>query len=153
MTRTTLNVPRAASRIGILVIVAVIAIALLGVTMSAWRNIQPGYVGIIFDKSTHTVTAGARDPGWTFIDPFTQSIQEYPVTIQTYSLVQKPSEGQVAGDDSIKVQSNEGQQLNLDVVIQYRVIKEEAGQLYQDWGGRDIDFVQDQVVRQYTRSQ
>ncbi len=33
------------------------------------------------------------------------------------------------------------------------MIKEEAGLLYQDWGGKDIDFVQDQVVRQYTRSQ
>ena len=63
------------------------------------------------------------------------------------------SEGQTSGDDSIKVQSNEGQQLNLDTVIQYQVIKDEAGQLYQDWGGRDLDFVQEQVVRQYARSQ
>jgi regulator of protease activity HflC (stomatin/prohibitin superfamily) len=99
------------------------------------------------------VTAGALEPGWAFINPFTQAIQEYPVTIQTYSMVQKATEGQVSGDDSIKVQSNEGQQLNLDVVIQYQVIKEEAGLLYQDWGGADITLVEDRVVRQYTRSQ
>src|SRR5262249_48556198 len=99
------------------------------------------------------VTAGALEPGWAFINPFTQAIQQYPITIQTYSMVQKATEGQTTGDDSIKVQSNEGQQLNLDVVIQYQVIKEEAGQLYQDWGGADITTVQDQAVRQYTRSQ
>lgn len=41
------------------------------------------------------------------------------------------------GDDSLKVQSNEGQQLNLDTVIQYQVVKEEAGELYKDWGARE----------------
>src|ERR687886_1631703 len=140
-------------RLGTLIIVAVIAIVLLGLTVSAWRSIAPGYVGIVFDKANHNVTAGALEPGWAFINPFTQAIQEYPITIQTYSMVQKPSEGQTTGDDSIKVQSNEGQQLNLDVVIQYQVIKEEAAQLYQDWGGADITTVEDRVVRQYTRSQ
>src|SRR5689334_17927350 len=144
---------RAAARIGTLVIIAIVAIILLGLTVSAWRNITPGYVGIVFDKANHNVTAGALEPGWAFINPFTQAIQQYPVTIQTYSMVQKSAEGQTTGDDSIKVQSNEGQQLNLDVVIQYQVIKEEAGQLYQDWGGADITTVQDQAVRQYTRSQ
>jgi regulator of protease activity HflC (stomatin/prohibitin superfamily) len=68
-------------------------------------------------------------------------------------MVQKGSEGQVAGDDSIKIQSNEGQQINLDVVIQYQVEKAKASQLYVDWGGAPIETVEDGVVRQYTRSQ
>jgi len=154
MARATSPGPtRAIARIGTLVVIAIVAIILLGLTVSAWRSINPGYVGIVFDKANHNVTAGALEPGWAFINPFTQAIQQYPVTIQTYSMVQKGTEGQTTGDDSIKVQSNEGQQINLDVVIQYQVIKEEAGLLYQDWGGADIEFVQDQVVRQYTRSQ
>src|SRR6266536_2311135 len=136
---------RAAARIGTLVVIGVIAVVLLGLILMAWRSISPGYVGIIFDKANHNVTAGALEPGWAFINPFTQAIQQYPITIQTYSMVQKSSEGQVAGDDSIKVQSNEGQQLNLDIVIQYQVIKEESGLLYQDWGGADITIVEDRV--------
>src|SRR5215216_782718 len=144
---------RAVARIGTLIVIVVIALVLLGLTLSSWRSISPGYVGIVFDKANHNVTTGALEPGWAFINPFTQAIQQYPVTIQTYSMVQKSAEGQTSGDDSIKVQSNEGQQINLDVVIQYQVIKEEAALLYQDWGGADITFVQDQVVRQYTRSQ
>jgi len=150
---TNPGTPRTVARLGTLVVIALIAIVLLGLTVSAWRSIAPGYVGIVFDKATHTVTPGAQEPGWAFINPFSQAIQQYPVTIQTYSMVAKGTEGQTTGDDSIKVQSNEGQQINLDVVIQYQVIKEEAGLLYQDWGGADIEFVQDQVVRQYTRSQ
>jgi regulator of protease activity HflC (stomatin/prohibitin superfamily) len=141
------------ARITTLFLVGVVAIVLLGLTFSAWRSIRPGYVGIVFDKANHNVTTGALDPGWAFINPFTQAIQEYPVTIQTYQMVQKGSEGQVAGDDSIKIQSNEGQQINLDVVIQYQVEKAKASQLYVDWGGAPIETVEDGVVRQYTRSQ
>ena len=59
------------------------------------------------------MTTGALDPGWAFINPLTQAIQEYPVTIRTYPMVQSSDEG-TTGDDSIKVQSNEGQQINLD---------------------------------------
>jgi len=152
MTRSS-NSTRTVSRIGVLAVVVLIAAVLLGLVFSAWRNIRPGYVGIVFDKASHQVTASALEPGWAFINPFTQAIQEYPVTIQTYAMVQKGAEGQVSGDDSIKIQSSEGQQLNLDVVIQYQVIRDESGLLYQDWGGADIATVEDRVVRQYTRSQ
>lgn len=144
---------RSIGRIGTLVVIAAIALLLLGVTSASWRSIRPGYVGIVFDKASHDVTAGALEPGWAFINPLTQAIQEYPVTIQNYAMVLKSTEGSTTGDDSIKIQSSEGQQLNLDVVIQYQVIRDRAGQLYQDWGGADISVVEDRVVRQYTRTQ
>jgi len=144
---------RSIGRIGTLVVIAAIALLLLGITSASWRSIRPGYVGIVFDKASHDVTAGALEPGWAFINPLTQAIQEYPVTIQNYAMVLKGSEGSTTGDDSIKIQSSEGQQLNLDVVIQYQVIRDRAGQLYQDWGGADISIVEDRVVRQYTRTQ
>lgn len=145
--------PKLPIRFGKLVFVFVLAVVLLGFTFSAWRNIRPGYVGIVFDKINHSVTTSALEPGWAFINPFTQAIQEYPVTIQTYQMVQSADEGTVRGDDSIKVQSNEGQQINLDVVIQYQVEKSKASQLYTDWGGAPINVVENGVVRQYTRSQ
>ncbi|MEI7643174.1 MAG: prohibitin family protein [Chloroflexales bacterium] len=144
---------RSIGKIGTLVVIAAIAAGLLSLMTSSWRSISPGYVGIVFDKASHLVTPGALEPGWTFINPFTQAIQEYPVTIQNYAMVLKSSEGSTTGDDSIKIQSSEGQQLNLDVVIQYQVIRAEAGTLYQDWGGADISVVEDRVVRQYTRTQ
>lgn len=150
---TTTPNPGSIRRIVTLSLGLVVALGALGLVFAAWRTIEPGYVGIIFDKVSRSVSARALDPGWQFINPFTQSIQQYPVTIQTYSMVQAAGEGSAAGDDSIKVQSSEGQQLNLDVVIQYQVIKEEGGQLFQDWGGAPIDIVEDRVVRQYTRSQ
>lgn len=137
----------------LLLVAIVIVLGVMIVVSMAWRSVNPGYVGVVFDKVNHRVTTGVLEPGWAIINPFTQSIQEYPVTIQTYAMVQKGNEGQVSGDDSLKVQSSEGQQLNLDVVIQYQVKKDEAGTLYQDWGGAPIEVVEDRVVRQYTRSQ
>ncbi len=141
------------ARVLSLLLAAIVAIVLLVIVFSAWRSIRPGYVGIVFDKANHNVTTGALDPGWAFINPFTQAIQEYPVTIQTYPMVMNSDEGPVRGDDSIKIQSDEGQQINLDVVIQYQVEKAQASQLYVDWGGAPIEVVEDGVVRQYTRSQ
>ena len=134
-------------------IAALAAIIALGLVSASWRTIDPGYVGIVFDKVSRQVSANSLDPGWQFINPFTQSIQQYPVTIQTYAMVQAQTEGSQADDDSIKVQSSEGQQVNLDTVIQYQVIKAEAADLFQDWGGAPIETVEDSVVRQYTRSQ
>ena len=136
----------------VLLVIGAICVFLLFTVSAMWRNIRPGYVGIVFDKANHNVTAGRLDPGWAFINPLTQAIQEYPITIKTYSMVSRFGEGSMQGDDSIKIQSNEGQQLNIDVVIQYQVIKEEAAQLYQDWGGAGINAVEDGVIRQYTRS-
>lgn len=134
-------------------IIIVIFVAFIGLTLLSWRNVRPGYVGIVFDRATHQVTTGALEPGWAFINPFTQSIQEYPITIQTYAMVQKSGEGSTIEDDSINVQSSEGQQLSLDVFVQYRVKKQEAAALYEDWGGADIEVIEDRVVRQYSRSQ
>lgn len=153
MTQRTININNRATPMATLIIIGVIAAVLIWLLTTSLRTINPGYVGIVFDKITHKVTAKAREPGWTLINPFTQSIQEYPITIQNYSMVQKGGEGTVSEDDSIKVQSSEGQQINLDVVIQYQVKRDEAGALYEDWGGAPIETVEDRVVRQYTRSQ
>ena len=135
-----------------LVVILGIFIFLLVAIYTTWRNVRPGYVGIVFDKANHKVTASRLEPGWAFINPLTQAIQEYPITIRTYSMLFRTNEGSFVGDDSMKIQSNEGQQLNLDVVIQYQVIAEEAATLYQDWGGAPIELVEDGVIRQYTRS-
>ncbi|MBC7881188.1 MAG: prohibitin family protein [Anaerolineae bacterium] len=133
------------------VIIAVIT-ALL-VVFQTWTTIAPGYIGIIFDKAAHQVKTGNLEPGWAFINPVTENIQQYPVTIQTYAMVRAAGEGSQAGDDSIKVQSSEGQQLNVDLTIQYQVIKAEANALFTDWAGAGIDVVQDRVVRQYSRTE
>lgn len=143
--------PRTAARLGTLVIIGAVALVLLGVLFTAWRTIEPGYVGIVFDKSTRQVT-NTLDPGWVFINPFTQSITRYPISLQTLVMVQAGQEGQTQGDDSIKIGSREGQTLFADVSVQYSVERDRASDLYKTWAGAPIEAIQDNLVRQVTRS-
>lgn len=132
-------------------IAALIALGVLGLVFAAWRTIEPGYVGIVFDKASRKVT-NTLDPGWVFINPFTQSITKYPVGVQTLVMVLENQEGRVQGDDSVKVGSREGQTMNADVSVQYSVSRDNAAQLYQTWAGAPIERIEDNLVRQVTRS-
>lgn len=137
--------------LGTLLIVGVIALVLLGLVFSSWRTIEPGYVGIVFDKASRRVT-NTLDPGWVFINPFTQSITRYPIGVQTLVMVQANEEGRVVGDDSVKVGSREGQSMFADISIQYSVERDNAAKLYETWAGAPIDRIEENLVRQVTRS-
>ena len=146
-------VPSPRGLIGIfsLGIAALVALAALILLLMSWRTIEPGYVGIIFDKARNRVL-NTREPGWTFINPFTQSITKYPIGVQTLVMVQADAEGQTSGDDSVKVGSREGQTMNADVSVQYSVERDQAAQLYQTWAGAPIELIEQNLVRQVTRS-
>src|SRR5690242_1514466 len=111
---------RTVARLGMLIGMLLLTLAVLGVVFSAWRTIEPGYVGIVFDKASHKVT-NTLDPGWVLINPLTQSITRYPVGLQTIVMVRTEQEGAGQGDDSIRVGSREGQILFADVSVQYTV--------------------------------
>jgi regulator of protease activity HflC (stomatin/prohibitin superfamily) len=128
----------------------VVALLALGALFSAWRTIEPGYVGIVFDKASRRVTNTA-DPGWAFINPLTQSITKYPVSLQTLTMVRENAEGRVQGDDSVKVGTKEGQTMNADVSVQYSVPQEQAADLYRVWAGAPIERIEENLVRQVTR--
>ena len=147
------NLPANRGVVGIFSLAAAALIALLALLFlfMSWRTIDPGYVGIVFDKASRRVT-NTLDPGWTFINPFTQSITKYPVSIQTLVMVQQNQEGRVQGDDSVKVGTREGQTMNADVSVQYSVERDKAASLYTTWAGAPITTIEDALVRNVTRS-
>ena len=130
---------------------AMAAIVALLLLFMSWRTIEPGYVGIVFDKASRRVT-NTLDPGWVFINPFTQSITRYPVGVQTLVMVQRANEGEAQGEDSVLVGSREGQTMRADVSVQYSVERDQAAQLYQTWAGVPIERIEENLVRQVTRS-
>ena len=152
MARATNAAPnRAVARLGTLIVIALLAIGGLGLLFTTWRTIDPGFVGIVFDKASHKVT-NTLDPGWVFINPLTESITRYPVSVQTLVMVQQSAEGVVSGDDSVKVGTREGQTMFADVSVQYSVDRAQAANLYQTWAGAPIERIEDNLVRQVTRS-
>ncbi len=130
---------------------ALVAAAGLSLAFAAWRTIEPGFVGIVFNKADRRVT-NTLDPGWVFINPFTETVTRYPISVQTLVMVQEIEEGKIARDDSVKVGSREGQTMNADVSVQYSVEKANAARLYETWAGAPIERIEDNLVRQVTRS-
>ena len=130
----------------------VLVIAVLVAGSASFVNIQPGYVGVLFDAQAHAVTPGFLQPGFGFKIPLIQVVQQYPVGTQVLTMIAKTSEGRVQGDDSIKAQSIEGQDIFIDTTIKYHVIAEKAGLLYTKWQGADIHYVEDNAVRRAARS-
>ena len=150
---TARKVPTRQGLIGIFSLSAALVVALVALVLlfMSWRTIDPGYVGIVFDKASRRVT-NTLDPGWVFINPFTQSITKYPVGVQTLVMVEQAQEGEVKGDDSVLVGSSEGQTMRADVSVQYSVEKVRAADLYATWAGAPIQRIEDNLVRQVTRS-
>ncbi len=137
---------------GAVITATVVVIAFLIVGSASFVNIRPGYVGVLFDAQAHEVRTGFLQPGFGFKLPLVQIVQEYPVGTQVLTMVQRSQEGRVIGDDSIKAQSVEGQDIKLDVTIKYRVIAEQAGKLYSKWQGANIQYIEDNAVRRAARS-
>ncbi len=140
--------PRALVALGSGTLLTVVGLALI---FASWRTIQPGLVGIVFDKARSQVSNTAK-PGWVLINPFTESITTYPVSLQTLTMVQNTTEGKVQGDDSVKIGTKEGQSMNGDVSVQYSIPIEQVSQLYTAWAGAPIGTIEDNLVRQVTRA-
>ncbi len=130
----------------------VLVVALLVVGSASFVNIQPGYVGVLFDAQAHAVTPGFLQPGYGFKIPLIQVVQQYPVGTQVLTMIARTTEGRVLGDDSIKAQSVEGQDIFIDTTIKYHVIPEQAGRLFTKWQGADIHYIEDNAVRRAARS-
>ena len=66
------RIPAGQSLVGLFSLAAAAMVALMALVllMMAWRTIEPGFVGIVFDKASRKVT-NTLDPGWVFINPFT----------------------------------------------------------------------------------
>ena len=137
---------------GSIVTSLVILVALLLISAASVVNIRPGYVGVLFDAANHQVSSGFLKPGFGLKVPLIQQVQEYPTGTQVLSMVARQTEGKIIGDDSVKAQSIEGQDLFIDVTIKYHVIPERAGDLYQKWAGQGITFIEDNAVRRAARS-
>lgn len=117
---------------------------------ASWETIEPGMVGVVFNKREHKVTNVAQ-PGWVKIDPWAEAIQKYPSTDRTYVMVTNENEGGQF-NDAISVQDREGQKFSVDVAIQYAVDPAHISDFYAKFGGVPIEQVEAGPVRNASRS-
>jgi len=104
-----------------LIVVVLFAIIGLGALVSSIISIEPGFVGIVFDKQTRDISPIPLHPGWSFVKPFTVQVIELETRIQ--------KEQVKAGAASKDLQA-----ASTDVALNYRIAPESAPWIFENIG-------------------
>lgn len=112
---------------------------------SSFKTIQPGYVGVLFNKMTGSMRVVPQ--GFAFKIPFFTTVQSYPVALRTYTMVAKQKEGSGDGDDSIDLPTKEGQHIKQDLSVTYNTSDMRAADVFKAFRGQDIEDIESTYVR------
>ncbi len=131
------NVPGAAPVVLFLAAVAVAVGSMIVV-------VPAGNIGvpILFGK----VQQRHLPEGLHLINPLLK-VEEMSVRTEAYTMSSRTREGQIVGDDSIEVLSQDGLRMPLEITVQYRLVASDAPQVYQTLG---LDYVE-KVIRPASR--
>jgi regulator of protease activity HflC (stomatin/prohibitin superfamily) len=129
---------------GLLKIIGVLLIV-LGALSSAFKQIDAGKVGV---KSLYgNVEPGILESGLHLINPLLD-VTEFDIQTQNYTMSADHSEGAVEGDDAIRVLSNDGLEVVIDLTVLYRVSPQDAPNIFKQIG---VNYT-DKIVRPVTRT-
>ncbi len=139
------NSPSVAGRLGSTVTSVGIAVFVLGLILSAFKSISPGKVGVqtLFGKVQNQVLPS----GLHVINPLVE-VTDFNIQTQNYTMSGTPKEGDVDGDDAIRVLSSDGLEVTIDLSILYKIDPNKAPYIYQNIGE---DYV-NKIVRPVSRT-
>lgn len=122
-----------------------LGIAVLGASTACFVVIEPGAVGVqsLFGKVNNSVMYS----GLHFINPLVD-ITTFDVRTQNYTMSSVHDEGDIAGDDAIRVLSKDGLEVIIDLSVLFRVTPEKAPSLLTSIG----TGYKDVVIRPITRT-
>ena len=121
------------------------AIFALGLLLSIFKTIDPGKVGVqvLFGKVQDQVL----ESGLHIINPLVE-VTTFDIQTQNYTMSGTRNEGDVQGDDAIRVLSSDGLEVTIDLSVLYNVMPDKAPYIMQNIG---VDF-KDKIVRPVTRT-
>ena len=124
--------------LGILVIV-------LGIFSSMFKQIDAGKVGV---KSLYgSVQPDVLESGLHLINPLLD-VTDFDIQTQNYTMSAVHSEGAQEGDDAIRVLSNDGLEVVIDLTVLYKVTPTDAPKIFKQIG---VNYT-DKIVRPVTRT-
>jgi regulator of protease activity HflC (stomatin/prohibitin superfamily) len=130
------------------IIVAAVVIALLSTSVSAGLVfIQPTDRGVVISALDKGVRPEALQPGLNWVVPFLESVIEYPISRQTYTMSIAPEEGQIVGDDSVEARTSDGQIVKVDASVIFSINPDEVVQTHIKWQGAYVDNLIRPVAR------
>ncbi|MGL5112439.1 MAG: prohibitin family protein [Flavobacterium sp.] len=125
--------------------IAGLLLLLVGVFSSMFQQIDAGKVGV---KSLYgSVQPDVLESGLHVINPLLD-ITVFDVQTQNYTMSAIHNEGAQEGDDAIRVLSNDGLEVVIDLTVLYRVIPNEAPKILKGIG----ESYTDKIVRPVTRT-
>jgi len=125
-------------------IIGVLIIA-LGVFSSMFKQIDAGKVGV---KSLYgSVQPDVLESGLHLINPLLD-VTEFDIQTQNYTMSAVHGEGAQEGDDAIRVLSNDGLEVVIDLTVLYRISPADAPKIFKQIG---VNYA-DKIVRPVTRT-
>jgi regulator of protease activity HflC (stomatin/prohibitin superfamily) len=122
-----------------------ILLIVLGVFSSMFKQIDAGKVGV---KSLYgSVQPDVLESGLHLINPLLD-VTEFDIQTQNYTMSAVHGEGAQSGDDAIRVLSNDGLEVVIDLTVLFRVSPESAPKIFKQIG---VDY-SDKIVRPVTRT-
>jgi regulator of protease activity HflC (stomatin/prohibitin superfamily) len=128
----------------VLKIIGVLIIA-LGLFSSMFKQIDAGKVGV--QSLYGSVQPDVLESGLHLINPLLD-VTEFDIQTQNYTMSAVHGEGSQEGDDAIRVLSNDGLEVVIDLTVLFRVSPESAPKIFKQIG---VNY-SDKIVRPVTRT-
>lgn len=139
---------------GSLVVIGVVTALVLTAVSAGLVFIQPEDRGVVISA---VAPDGYRDtplePGLHWIIPFAENVVTYPISRQTYTMSIAPSEGDIAGDDSIFARTSDGQEVLVDASVIFAIDPTQVVNVHIQWQDRYINDLIRPVTRGVIRDQ
>src|SRR5476649_217724 len=137
--------PEPGNRFGGILYTVGIVVVVLGLLLSTVKIIEPGKVGVqvLFGKVQDQVL----ESGLHLINPVVE-VTTFSIQTENYTMSAKSGEGQVEGDDAVRVLSSDGLEVTIDLSVLYTINPAKAPFILQNIG---VDY-QDKIVRPITRT-
>jgi len=111
-----------------------IGLIIIGLLTTSLIQIEPGEVGV--QKLFGKVNDNIFESGLNFKNPLVEVVR-FDKRTQNYTMSGVPSEGEITGDDAIRVLSADGLEVIIDLTVLYKVVPAEAPSILKEIG---IDY-------------
>jgi len=108
-----------------------VGIMAIGILMASVIQIEPGEVGV--QKLFGKVSDNILESGLNAKNPLVEVVP-FDTRTQNYTMSGVPTEGEVTGDDAIRVLSADGLEVIIDLTVLYRVLQSEAPKILREIG-------------------
>lgn len=128
----------------ILRIIGVLLVA-SGLFSSMFKQVNAGKVGV--QSLYGSVQSGVLESGLHLINPL-MDVTDFDIQTQNYTMSAVHDEGEKSGDDAIRVLSNDGLEVVIDLTVLFRILPSDAPKIYKQIG----ENYSDKIVRPITRT-